>query len=537
MPFNPADLTPVLQYGAPPVIGAFIGYLTNKVAIKMLFRPLTAKYLFGIRIPMTPGVIPSKRADLAINIGEMVGSHLLTSNEISKALEKESFQKTLYDLIEGRGEVLLQKDFGPVGEIIPPKYQSYYQVAVHAVTDQSQKAIHSFLESESFSKILEESINEQFDRLLATDLQTFLPGSDRENAYRFLEKSLGRMFASPAMSEWVDSFVQQKVYAALQQEKSINDILPGSLQGLIVSSIESQTPLLLAKLADIIAEPEIRNRIVTGVRMGVDSFIEGMGPMAALARGFLTPEVVEDKVRVYLEEKEDDIVNWLQNDDVQSRVATTLRERSVAMLETPLVKMVGDDHDEMVEGFCMNLSQQLTSLLQEAETTNAFSSMIRDNVETHIDGGKLPLGEVLFDLLGEEGLNRGRKWLNQEVSSLLKAQKTRKTLDSMVESLLNNLLAHRVGKISRLLPAGVREGIYESLRQMSSKMLAVEVPGLMDSLNIQQIVKEKVNSLDLMRLERLLLSIMEEQFKYINLFGALLGFLIGCLNLLFLNSM
>ncbi len=535
MPFNPADFTPVLQYAAPPVIGAFIGYLTNKVAIKMLFRPLTARHIFGVRIPMTPGVIPSKRGDLAINIGEMVGSHLLTSKEISKALEKKSFQKTLYDLIESRGESLLQKDFGPVSEIVPEKYQSYYQVAVHAIADQSQKAIHSFIDSESFTKILGDSIDEQFDRLLTIDLQTFLPGADRETAYRFLEKSLGRMLASPAMEEWVESFVQQKVYAALQQKKSLSDILPESLQELIVLSIERQTPLLLTKLAGIISEPEIRDRIVAGVREGVDSFVAGMGPMASLASGFLTPKVVEGKVREYLEEKEEDIVSWLQNDEVQNRVAKALRERSVEMLGTPLVKMVGDDHDEMIEGFCANLSRQLSALLQEPETTSAFASMIRDNIETHIDGGKLPLGEILFDLMGEDGVTRGRNWLKQEVFSILGAEKTRKTLDSMVEGLLNNLLGLRVGKISRLLPAGVREGIYDSLRRVSSDMLAVEVPGLVESLNIQQIVKEKVNSLDLMRLERLLLSIMEEQFKYINLFGALLGFLLGCLNLFFLN--
>jgi len=337
------------------------------------------------------------------------------------------------------------------------------------------------------------------------------------------------------MEEWVEAFVQQKVYAALQQEKSLHDMLPGSIQELLVASIERQTPLLLAKLAQIISEPEIRDRIVTGVRMGVDSFVAGMGPMAALASGFLTPEVVEKKVREYLEEKEEDIVTWLQNDEVQAQVAKALRERSIEMLATPLVKMVGENHDEMVEGFCGHLSQQLSALLQEPETTNAFASMVRDNIETHIDGGKLSLGEVLFDFVGDDGVDRGRTWLKQEVFSILKAEKTRKTMNSMVESLLTNLLSLRVGKVSRLLPAGVREGIYESLRKMSSNMLAVEVPGLVDSLNIQQIVKEKVNSLDLMRLERLLLSIMEEQFKYINLFGALLGFLIGCLNLFFLN--
>ena len=62
-----------------------------------------------------------------------------------------------------------------------------------------------------------------------------------------------------------------------------------------------------------------------------------------------------------------------------------------------------------------------------------------------------------------------------------------------------------------------------------------EVPSLVDSLEIRQIVTEKVDSLDLLRLERLLMSIMEEQFKYINLFGGLLGFLIGLANLLLLQ--
>ena len=67
---------------------------------------------------------------------------------------------------------------------------------------------------------------------------------------------------------------------------------------------------------------------------------------------------------------------------------------------------------------------------------------------------------------------------------------------------------------------------------MASEVLEKEVPGLVSSLDIRTIVAEKLNSLDLLRLEGLLLSIMEEQFKYINLFGALLGFLIGCCNLL-----
>jgi uncharacterized membrane protein YheB (UPF0754 family) len=60
---------------------------------------------------------------------------------------------------------------------------------------------------------------------------------------------------------------------------------------------------------------------------------------------------------------------------------------------------------------------------------------------------------------------------------------------------------------------------------------------VVESLNIKRVVTDKVDSLDLLQLERLLLSIMEEQFKYINMFGALLGFLIGLINLALVKLM
>jgi len=50
-----------LPYLIPPLLGALIGYVTNYIAIRMLFRPLKAWWFLGVRIPMTPGIIPGKR--------------------------------------------------------------------------------------------------------------------------------------------------------------------------------------------------------------------------------------------------------------------------------------------------------------------------------------------------------------------------------------------------------------------------------------------------------------------------------------------
>ena len=94
MSYLPPELFPYIKYAAPPVVGAIIGYVTNKVAIKMLFRPLRAWRLGGIRIPMTPGVVPSKRLELAQNMGEVVGDHLLTSKEIFIVLKNVKFTRS-----------------------------------------------------------------------------------------------------------------------------------------------------------------------------------------------------------------------------------------------------------------------------------------------------------------------------------------------------------------------------------------------------------------------------------------------------------
>lgn len=50
-----------LPYILAPALGGIIGYITNDIAIRMLFRPRQAKYICGIHIPFTPGIIPKEK--------------------------------------------------------------------------------------------------------------------------------------------------------------------------------------------------------------------------------------------------------------------------------------------------------------------------------------------------------------------------------------------------------------------------------------------------------------------------------------------
>ncbi len=91
------------RYILPPIIGAFIGYLTNYVAIKLLFRPHRPLSLMGFTIQ---GLIPKRRQEIAKSIAQTIERELISSKDIATVLDsvnwKEDVERAVEGLIEHR---------------------------------------------------------------------------------------------------------------------------------------------------------------------------------------------------------------------------------------------------------------------------------------------------------------------------------------------------------------------------------------------------------------------------------------------------
>ncbi|AKM17915.1 Predicted membrane protein [[Flavobacterium] thermophilum] len=81
-------------------VGALIGGVTNLIAIVMLFRPHEPMYLFGKRLPFTPGLIPKRRRELAEQLGKTVVEHLVTPEGLRRKLNDSAFMAGVVE--EGR---------------------------------------------------------------------------------------------------------------------------------------------------------------------------------------------------------------------------------------------------------------------------------------------------------------------------------------------------------------------------------------------------------------------------------------------------
>ena len=92
-----------LHYLSGPVIGAFIGYFTNYIAVKMLFHPYNEVKILGLKLPFTPGVIPKNKPRLARAIGHAVADVLLTKQDIAGLITDSAVESAGTAIVESSG--------------------------------------------------------------------------------------------------------------------------------------------------------------------------------------------------------------------------------------------------------------------------------------------------------------------------------------------------------------------------------------------------------------------------------------------------
>jgi uncharacterized membrane protein YheB (UPF0754 family) len=86
-----------IKYLASPLICAFIGWMTNYLAIRMLFHPRQPLNILGWT---WQGLFPKRQSELAARLGQLVESELLSHQDIRRVIDDPDFQVRLRALVE-----------------------------------------------------------------------------------------------------------------------------------------------------------------------------------------------------------------------------------------------------------------------------------------------------------------------------------------------------------------------------------------------------------------------------------------------------
>ena len=149
------------------IISAAIGWITNWVAIKMLFRPHNEINLGLFKIQ---GLIPKRRAEIGVGIANVIQNELISIKDVIANIDKEEFSQRLNDLID---DVLEKNLKAKVKEKFPVMQMFFSDKMAKDVSDTIKGIVMENQDKifEVFSNYAEENIN--FSTIITDKISNF----------------------------------------------------------------------------------------------------------------------------------------------------------------------------------------------------------------------------------------------------------------------------------------------------------------------------------------------------------------------------
>lgn len=276
-----------MKYLVPVIVGAIIGYITNWLAIKMLFRPYYEKEFLGVHVPFTPGLIPKEKARIARSVGETVGSYLLSPEIIMESISNGENNDKIKRWVEYKINKLKEsdktlKDF--TKNLSEEQYSEFLNTIERSITDfiyseiKDQSSKNETIEAVSKQKVLGEIVPDS----IIDSIKEYVENNDEKIA-----NELREIFEAP--------------YIKIKLKESINEAVSQNVSRIITRfvSVELITEKILTIIENYIYNPNINKNIALIMTTSIDKLLEKE----------ISTETLYDYISLFTKKTMDKIIN------------------------------------------------------------------------------------------------------------------------------------------------------------------------------------------------------------------------------------
>lgn len=460
----------VINLVTTPLVAGVVGYVTNKIAIKMLFRPYEPKwYTLGWQ-----GIVPKTRPKLAVKISEIVGQKLLAHDDFLYALENNDIKAKIHNIIAEKLKTLNAKD------------------------------IHALIRLSSLEdKIIDnkEVINNILNNAAVSVVDIFLNKKIDINSFREPVFQLVKNFN---LEKAIDDQLEKTINSFLSEDKTLQDILPQDILKRKNDLVEYLTITIMANIRRLGKNDMVKAVLAQKVVNFKDSMLSSASGMDILKAGFINLFLSNEKIEQIVENELPHITEDLStNPVIYKNIYKTIEDEIDILLKKPVNEVMvklgfSDNHDIVLyikSHFVTN-----TNILDKV------SALILDKLYQY---SNLTIKEILM-LLNIDIY----KFIKIDVMDILNAENYKLVKSNMINK-FTAFISNNYNKIA------------DVITELAVKLIKSNLKYALNAVNIEKIVKDKINALPLPEVENILFSFMKEHFKWINILGFFIGFVIG----------
>ncbi|PVE15981.1 DUF445 domain-containing protein [Clostridium perfringens] len=483
------------------LIGAVIGYITNWLAIKMLFRPREAKYIFGMKLPFTPGLIPKEKSRIANKVGETVGTHLLNSDSLSKALKDDKIKAKFNEVAKEKINQVINSNSTLEESLKNTLGENYYALNGNMINNITKTILESIQEEEFKNKVkfyIVDSIKERLNKKPEKIIDFINSNKFREVIINTLEEEKTRDIIGKALLKEVKTLGKEDL--------TIEEVIPENIKPYIEEYVKSQKDTLVDIIKNLLRDDEVSHKIKSAINDNIPSIVSM----------FLSGDVIYGKL-VSLVDKS---LSEEENKEYICDAALAFVHESMKKKVSDVINNVGEEKLEVISDA---LGDKISKKLNTEENIDSIISKLNCKISSFNSYEEII--KVLFndyenilidniDSMISQIVNNNQ--ISGEISKIIE-----KVFDKFLQNSLNNICYNKQNLENSIM--SILDNLYNDfVENKSAKVLEI--------VDISSIVEEQINAFEVDYAEEIIIGIANKELKAITWLGALLGGILGILS-------
>ncbi|ELC8416541.1 DUF445 family protein [Clostridium perfringens] len=483
------------------LIGAVIGYITNWLAIKMLFRPREAKYIFGMKLPFTPGLIPKEKSRIANKVGETVGTHLLNSDSLSKALKDDKIKAKFNEVAKEKINQVINSNSTLDDSLKNTLGENYYALKGNMINNITKTILEAIQEEEFKNKVkfyIVDSIKERLNKNPEKIIDFINSNKFREVIINTLEEEKTRDIIGKALLKEVKTLGKEDL--------TIEEVIPENIKLYMEECVKSQKDTLVDIIKNLLRDDEVSHKIKSAINDNIPSIVSM----------FLSGDVIYGKL-VSLVDKS---LSEEENKEYICDAALAFVHESMKKKVSDVINNVGEEKLEVISDA---LGDKISKKLNTEENIDSIISKLNCKISSFNSYEEII--KVLFndyenilidniDSMISQIVNNNQ--ISGEISKIIE-----KVFDKFLQNSLNDICYNKQNLENSIM--SILDNLYNDfVENKSAKVLEI--------VDISSIVEEQINAFEVDYAEEIIIGIANKELKAITWLGALLGGILGILS-------
>ncbi|MBU3129694.1 DUF445 family protein [Clostridium tagluense] len=492
------------------LVGAIIGYITNWLAIKMLFRPHKELKIGKFKVPFTPGLIPKEKSRIAKSVGESIGQHLLTKETILKSLCSENMNEQLDVWVQSKIGAIENSDVTVENEIkglLGDEFSNFIQNTNRNVS----KLFVDYINEEDVKQAIGKYAKGQIILELAAKpeviCQSELYNSIKNKVlnaaieYKDTEKFYGE----------IQNILEEKVNGLKVLDTSFEEVIPKGITDNIKVYVYGKRYDIAMAIKKIIKEEKTKKKLRQIVG---ETIATKLNPMIAM---FMNADSTYEKVVTGINE-------FLDEDENHNDIALMINDIIDKILKSSVSSVFSEFSKEGIHDGIEPLIHLFTTEIVDEKLIRNTLDKLEDKFNNYISI------EAMLEKTGIDYKSEIEKIIKSRIEAMTESNSVKIKIAEIVSVMINRLLNVEMKSIFEGEGDKLSKSISIVVKELYNKFIENKAADVVEVLDIAKIVEDKINEFDVDFSEKIILDIASKELNAITWLGALLGAVMGLLS-------